>query len=85
MNVDEDIRIETNNGIETHIFDPYNELNVLITNDEIHSILNKYGLNVPIFNYELYKRALFIGLILNVLNWKMNLIILLLHLNPKMP
>ena len=57
MNVDEDIRIETNNGIETHIFDPYNELNVLITNDEIHSILNKYGLNVPIFNYELYKRA----------------------------
>jgi len=57
MNVDEDIRIETNNGIETHIFDPYNELNLLITNDEIHSILNKYGLNVPIFNYELYKRA----------------------------
>lgn len=57
MNVDEDIRIETNNGIETHIFDPYNELNILITNDEIHSILNKYGLNVPIFNYELYKRA----------------------------
>ena len=48
---------ETNNGIETHIFDPYNELNVLISNDEIHSVLKKYGLNVPIFNYELYKRA----------------------------
>ena len=57
MNVDDDIRVETNNGIETHIFDPYNELNVLISNDEIHSVLKKYGLNVPIFNYELYKRA----------------------------
>ena len=42
MNVDDDIRVETNNGFETHIFDPYNQLNVLISNDEIHSVLKKY-------------------------------------------
>ena len=55
--MDDDIRIESNNGIETHIFDPYNELNVLINESEVNSILKKYGINTTIFNFELYKRA----------------------------
>ena len=55
---DEDIRIEKNNqGIETYIFDPYNSLNNEITTTEIESILKKYGIPTPVFNYELYKRA----------------------------
>lgn len=55
--MDDDIRIESNNGVETHIFDPYNELNVLISETEVNSILKKYGINTTIFNFELYKRA----------------------------
>ena len=55
--MDDDIRIESNNGVETHIFDPYNELNVLINESEVNSILKKYGINTTIFNFELYKRA----------------------------
>lgn len=56
--MDDDIRVEKNiHGIEKYIFDPYNNNNVLISNNDIMSILNKYGLNIPINNYELYKRA----------------------------
>jgi dsRNA-specific ribonuclease len=55
---DDDIRIEKNmNGIETYIFDPYNPLNKSITLNEIHGLLQKYGVNVKITNYELFKRA----------------------------
>jgi dsRNA-specific ribonuclease len=58
MNMDDDIRIEKNsNGIETYIFDPYNPLNKLINNEQIQNVLSKYGVNYPIHNYELYKRA----------------------------
>jgi dsRNA-specific ribonuclease len=58
MNIDDDIRIEKNqNGTEICIFDPYNPLNKLITKDQVECILNKYGINTPIHNYELYKRA----------------------------
>jgi len=58
MNIDDDIRIEKNqNGTEICIFDPYNPLNKLITKDQVEYILNKYGINTPIHNYELYKRA----------------------------
>ena len=46
--MDDDIRIESNNGVETHIFDPYNELNVLIDESEVNSILKKYGININI-------------------------------------
>jgi len=58
LNLDDDIRIEKNqNGTETLIFDPYNSLNKCITQDEIQTILKKYGIDVPIYNIHLYKRA----------------------------
>lgn len=59
MNIDDnDIRVEKNQqGVETYIFDPYNPLNKLITEQEISAILNKYGIRAPIYNYQLYKRA----------------------------
>ena len=58
MNLEEDIRIETNEyGEETYVFDPYNPLNKLIKDQDIKNILSKYNVNVPIYNYELYKRA----------------------------
>jgi dsRNA-specific ribonuclease len=55
---DDDIRIEKqSSGIETYIFDPYNPLNKMITKTDIEEILNKYGISVPIYNENLYKRA----------------------------
>jgi dsRNA-specific ribonuclease len=55
--MDDDIRIETHNGQETCIFDPYNSLNKSITEEEVKNILKTYGINVPIYNINLYKRA----------------------------
>ena len=56
--IDDDIHVEKNTqGVETLIFDPYNPLNKLITVDEIQEILKIYGINAPIHNYQLYKRA----------------------------
>jgi len=56
--MDDDIRIEKNqNGIETMIFDPFNPLNKCISQDEIQVILKKYGIDIPIYNINLYKRA----------------------------
>ena len=58
MNIDEDIRVEKNSqGIDTYIFDPYNPLNKQITDKEIQQILTNYGINFPIHNFELYRRA----------------------------
>jgi len=58
MNIDDDIRIEKNqNGVDTYIFDPYNPLNKLITEDEIGQFLKNYGITAPIHNWVLYKRA----------------------------
>jgi dsRNA-specific ribonuclease len=58
MNVDDDIRIEKNaNGQDTYVFDPYNPLNALITETEIEKILRAYGVEAPIHNWTLYKRA----------------------------
>jgi dsRNA-specific ribonuclease len=58
MNIDEDIRVEKNQfGVETYIFDPYNSLNKPITEIEIKVILKNYGIDVPIYNINLYKRA----------------------------
>lgn len=55
---DEDIRIEKNEqGQDVFIFDPYNPLNKLISTETIQSILKKYGIDAPIHNAELYKRA----------------------------
>jgi len=58
MNLDDDIRIEKNdNGTETYVFDPYNPLNILITDSDIEKILRTYGVSSPIHNWNLYKRA----------------------------
>ncbi len=58
MNIDDDIRVEKNQyGVDTYIFDPYNPLNKLITKEQVESFLRKYGINTPIHNFELYKRA----------------------------
>jgi len=56
--MDDDVRVVKNeDGVETLVFDPYNPLNQLITVDEIQTILKTYGVEAPIFNFELYKRA----------------------------
>lgn len=55
--LEDDIRLEKKNGIETYIFDPYNSLNKLITKEEINNILKNYGINLEINNMNLYKRA----------------------------
>ena len=58
MNIDEDIRIEKNqNGTETYLFDPYNPLNKMITQEEVETILKCYGITTPIHNWMLFKRA----------------------------
>ena len=58
MNMDDDIRIEKNqNGVDTYIFDPYNPLNKGITQVEVEQILKAYGINTPIHNWVLFKRA----------------------------
>lgn len=56
--MDDDIIIQKDDlGKETYYFDPYNPLNKQITEENIQNILKKYGVDVPIFNFELYKRA----------------------------
>ena len=50
---DDDIK-ETETGL---IFNPFNTLNKEITLNNIQSILSKYGINAPIHNINLYKRA----------------------------
>ena len=55
---DDDIRIEKSaSGQDTYIFDPYNPLNKAIDEQAVQEILRNYGINVPIYNIELYKRA----------------------------
>ena len=54
----DDIIIEKNaNGIDTFVFDPYNPLNVEITVNDVQNILKKYGIYLPVTNFNLYKRA----------------------------
>ncbi len=56
--MDDDIHIEKNQqGGEIYVFDPYNSLNKLISENEICAILQKYGIRAKIHNFELYKRA----------------------------
>lgn len=58
MNTDEDIRVEKDiNGEESYIFDPFNPLNIEITENDITNILKKYGVDYKIKNFTLYKRA----------------------------
>lgn len=56
--MDDDMRIEKNqNGNEIYIFDPYNPLNKSISDADVRQILKTYGVDVPVFNMNLYKRA----------------------------
>ena len=59
MNIlDDDIRVENNaNGQETYVFDPYNPLNKSITEEDVKRILKTYGIETPVHNIKLYKRA----------------------------
>jgi dsRNA-specific ribonuclease len=58
MNIDDDVRVEKNQfGQEIYIFDPYNPLNKQITDREVEGILKTYGINIPVHNMALYKRA----------------------------
>lgn len=58
MQLDDDFRVEKNeHGVETYVFDPYNPLNTLITQTEIQTLLNKFGVKTPIYNIKLYQRA----------------------------
>jgi len=55
---EDDIRIERDsNGTEIYIFDPYNPLNKEIEKKDVETILAAYGINMPINNFSLYKRA----------------------------
>jgi len=55
---DDDIRIEHNEmGEEVYVFDPYNPLNKAISRNSIETILKRYGIDAPVHNIELYKRA----------------------------
>lgn len=56
--LDDDIRVEKNaNGADIYVFDPYNPLNKSIEENDIRKILETYGINAPIVNINLYKRA----------------------------
>ena len=58
MNLDDDIRIEKGeNGQDVYVFDPYNPLNREITQTEVEDVLAKYGINLPVSNFHLYRRA----------------------------
>ena len=55
---DDDIRIEKReNGRDVYVFDPYNPLNKEITQSEVENILLSYGIQLPISNFALYRRA----------------------------
>jgi len=52
-----DIRMDKVNGQEVYILDPYNPVNVEITEFEVNAILKQYGIPCPLYNFSLYKRA----------------------------
>jgi dsRNA-specific ribonuclease len=55
---EEDIYITKNqDGTDVYCFDPYNSLNREITQEDVQTILEKYGIKHKIYNFNLYKRA----------------------------
>ena len=54
---EDDVLVKNTNGIEELVFDPFNSLNIKITENDIHSILKNYNTKITINNYELYTRA----------------------------
>ena len=57
MNDEDIILIKNPDGTEKLVFDPYNPLNITISEQDIQNILKKYKIDVPIHNYTLYRRA----------------------------
>jgi len=57
MNDEDIVLVKNPDGSEKLVFDPYNPLNITISEQDIQSILKKYKIDVPIHNYTLYKRA----------------------------
>jgi dsRNA-specific ribonuclease len=58
QNIDDDFHIEKNErGEDVYVFDPYNPLNKVISQNDIQEILSKFGVDVPIHNIKLYQRA----------------------------
>lgn len=58
QNNDDDVRIIKNDkGEDVYIFDPYNPLNIEITQKDVEGILSSYGINITINNFQLYRRA----------------------------
>jgi len=58
QNNDDDVRIIKNDkGEDVFVFDPYNPLNNEITQKDVEGILSSYGIDVPIHNFQLYRRA----------------------------
>jgi len=58
QNLDDDVHIIKNDkGEDVYVFDPHNPLNVEITQKEVEGILSSYGIDVPIHNFQLYRRA----------------------------
>lgn len=57
MKKDDDIVFNKFNGEEQLIYDPYNPLNKEITDSDVHKLLQKYGVNLKVHNFTLYKRA----------------------------
>lgn len=54
---DDDITIESKEGIDTYIFDPFNPNNKEITPYHVETILKQYNVPLTIHNFTLYKRA----------------------------
>jgi dsRNA-specific ribonuclease len=55
---EEDITVIKNEqGLEQLYFDPYNPLNVEITPDDVYHLLRKYGIDIHIKNFNLFRRA----------------------------
>ena len=56
--LDDDVHIVQNErGEDVYIFDPHNPLNIEITQNDVETILSNYGIDVPINNFQLYRRA----------------------------
>lgn len=58
FNSDDDVRIEKNEkGEDVYILDPYNPLNKEIQKEDVERILRAYGIDNPVTNMTLYRRA----------------------------
>ncbi len=58
QNLDEDVHIiKDAAGDDIYIFDPHNPLNIEVTQKDVENTLSSYGIDVPIHNFQLYRRA----------------------------